>query len=99
MARPTFSCTLHLDTSLNRYRIEEMGLQGEWLGSNKPHKEVEEFLLKIAEKSARNQGIELEDPQIQPFDFFPIVKGYQTVGQIIRGSLIVPPGVRGRIIS
>lgn len=97
MARPTFSCTLHLDTFMNQYRIEETGLQGSWLGSRKPHKEVEGFLLEIAEKSARDQGIELEDPQIQPFDFFPIVKGYQTVGQVIRGSLIVPPGVRGRI--
>lgn len=97
LARPTFSCTLHLDTYMNRYRIEETGLQGEWLGSRKPHQEVEEFLQEIAEKTARDQRIELKDPHIQPFDFFPIVKGCQTVGQIIRGSLIVPPGVRGRL--
>jgi len=97
LARPTFSCTLHLDTSMNRYRIEETGQQGEWLGSRKPHKEVEEFLQEIAEQIARDQGIELSDPLIQPFDFFPIVKGYQTVGQIVRGSLLVPPGVRGRL--
>ncbi|MEA4903116.1 hydantoinase/oxoprolinase family protein [Desulfitobacterium sp.] len=99
LARPTFSCTLHLDTFMKRYQIEETGLQGEWLGSRKPHKEIEEFLREIAEKSARDQGIELKKPKIQPFDYFPIVKGYQTVGQIIQGSLIVSPGVRGRLKS
>lgn len=97
LARPTFSCTLHLDTFMKRYRIEETGQQGEWSGSRKPHKEVEGFLQEIAGKIANDQGIELKETQTQPFDFFPVVKGYQTVGQIIRGSLIVPPGVRGRL--
>lgn len=97
LARPTFSCSLHLDTSIKRYQIEETGQQGEWLGSRKPHKEVQGFLEKIAEEIAQDKGIELCEPLIQPFDFFPIINGYQTVGQIVRGSLIVPPGVRGRL--
>lgn len=97
LARPTFSCTLHLDTSIKRYQIEETGQQGEWLGSRKPHKEVQSFMEKIAEEIAKDKGIELGEPITQPFDYFPIVRGYQTVGQIVRGSLIVPPGVRGRV--
>lgn len=74
LARSTFSCTLHLDTFMNRYRIEETGLQGEWLGSRKPHKEVEGFLQEIAEKIAFDQGIHLKEVQIQPFDFFRSLK-------------------------
>lgn len=97
LARPTFSCTLHLDTSIRRYRIEESGEQGEWFGSRRPHKEVEGFLQGTAARIAQEMGIDLIDPIIQPFDFFPVVKGYETVGQIIRGSLVVPPGVVGRV--
>lgn len=97
LARPTFSCTLHLDTYMKRYRIEETGQQGEWLGSRKPHKEVEGFLQEIAGQIAKDRGIDLSEPSTQAFDFFPIVQGYQTVGQVIRGSLVVPPGVRGRL--
>lgn len=99
LARPTFSCTLHLDTSVHRYRIEESGEQGEWFGSRRPHKEVEGFLQGIASRRAREIGLEMDQlkPLTQPFDFFPIVKGYETVGQIVRGAIVVPPGVIGRV--
>jgi N-methylhydantoinase A len=100
LAQPTFSCTLHLDTSIRRYRIEETGEQGEWFGSRRPHKEVEGFLQGIASRRAQEIGLEFDKIRStiqQPFDFFPVVKGYETVGQIIRGSYIVPPGVVGRV--
>lgn len=99
LARPTLSCTLHLDTQVRSYRVEEFGEQGEWRGSKRPHKEVQEFLLGIAREKARKTGLNLNDLEFktQPFDFFPVVKGYETVGQIIRGSVVVPPGVVGRL--
>ncbi len=99
LARPTMTCTLHLDTSIHRYRIEESGEQGEWFGSRRPHKEVEGFLQGIASRRAQEIGLEMDQvkPIIQPFDFFPVVKGYEAIGQIVRGSIIVPPGVVGRV--
>ncbi|NLI94001.1 MAG: hydantoinase/oxoprolinase family protein [Peptococcaceae bacterium] len=93
MAKPTFSWTLNLDTSLSRYRIEETGEQGSWEGSKKPHKEVEEFLKNLALRQAQSMGIEAKTLQTEPFDYFPLVENYHTVGQIIRGSMHVPPGV------
>lgn len=97
MAKPTFSWTLQLDTFLKRYHIEETGEQGDWLGSRKPHLEVARFLTELAEKQAIEKGIDRADLQQDDFDFFPIVQGYQTVGQIVRGAIHVPPGVIGRI--
>ena len=97
MAKPTFSCTMQLDTFLRRYRIEESGEQGEWKGARRPHLEVGTFLTDIAKREAAAKGIELANPHTEPFDFFPIVHGYQTVGQIVRGAIHVPPGVVGRV--
>ncbi len=97
MAKPTFSWTLNLDTYLSRYRIEETGEQGEWNGSKKPHGEVELFLKELAQDQAEKMGIEASTLQKEPFDYFPLVEGYQTVGQIIRGAIHVKPGVTGRI--
>ena len=97
MAKPTFSCTLHLDTFLRRYRVEESGEQGEWTGARRPHQEVAAFLTGIAQRQAAEKEIELLDPHTEPFDFFPIVHGYQTVGQIVRGAIHVAPGVVGRV--
>ena len=97
MAKPTFSWTLSLDTYRKFYQIEETGEQGEWLGSRKPHLEVADFLKGIAYKQAGDKGIDPADLQLDNFDYFPIVQGYQTVGQIVRGAIHVPPGVRGRI--
>ena len=44
-------------------------------------------------------GLNLAELELKPqsFDFFPVVRGYETVGQIVRGSVVVPPGVVGRI--
>ncbi|AGA69314.1 N-methylhydantoinase A/acetone carboxylase, beta subunit [Desulfitobacterium dichloroeliminans LMG P-21439] len=100
LARPTFSCTLHLDTTMRSYRIEEYGEQGEWFGAKRPHKEVQEFLMRIARDKALSIGLNLNELELktQTFDFFPVVKGYETVGQIIRGSVVVPPGVVGRLM-
>jgi N-methylhydantoinase A len=97
MAKPTFSWTLNLDTYLSRYRIEETGEQGRWNGSRIPHGEAELFLKKLAQKQAEKMGIEASTLQIEPFDYFPLIEGYQTVGQIIRGAIHVTPGVTGRI--
>lgn len=99
LARPSFSCTLHLDTHMRTYHIEEFGYQGEWRGSKRPHKEVQGFLLELGTKLAKGIGLELEESniKIQPFDYFPVVKGYETVGQIIKGAMVVPPGVVGRL--
>jgi len=93
MAKPTFSWTLNLDTSLSRYRIAETGEQGVWQGSRKPRKEVEQFLLDIAHKQAQTIGIETQTLLQEPFDYFPLVENNRTVGQIIRGAVHVPPGV------
>lgn len=93
LAKPTFSWTLNLDTYLSRYRIEETGEQGSWIGSKKPHREVEKFLFDLAQQQGESMGINVEILEIEPFDYFPLVEGYHTVGQIIRGSVHVPPGV------
>jgi len=97
MAKPTFSWTLNLDTFLSRYRIEETGEQGRWEGSKKPHKEVEQFLHNLVLKEAEIMGIDAQTLQKEPFDYFPLVEGYHTVGQIVRGAMHVPPGVTGRV--
>lgn len=99
MAKPTFSWTLNLDTYLGRYRIEETGEQGKWEGSKKPHKQVEQFLQDLAFRQAETMGIEVNSLQKDQFDYFPLVESYQTVGQIIRGAMHVPPGVIGRIVK
>lgn len=97
LARPTFSCTLHLDTVLRRFRIEETGEQGIWEGSKRPHLEIDAFLEQTAARLAAGKGIDLREAQKEKCDFFPIIQGAQTVGQIVRCGLYVPPGVRGRI--
>ncbi|MDA8227642.1 MAG: hydantoinase/oxoprolinase family protein, partial [Desulfitobacterium hafniense] len=97
MAKTTFSCTLHLDTVLGRYRIEETGEQGEWSGSRKPHREVEDFLYNNAKAKAEDMGIDFGSLQTDSFDFFPIIQGWNTAGQIVRGAVHVPAGVMGRI--
>lgn len=99
LARPTFSCTLHLDTVLKRFSIEESGEQGEWQGARRPHLEVDNFLEKIAQRLAAEKGIDLTGAEKEPFDFFPIVQGFRTVGQIVRGGLHVPPGVQGHVLE
>ena len=97
MARPTFDCTLHLDTYMKHYRIEETGEQGKWKGSLRPYKEVEGFLDTLAQQQAAHYGIKLHDLEKEPFDFFPIVQNYKTVGQIVRGAIHMRPGVMGRV--
>jgi N-methylhydantoinase A/oxoprolinase/acetone carboxylase beta subunit len=97
MARPTFDCTLHLDTYMKRYRVEETGEQGVWSGSLRPYLEVEGFLDTLAQQQAAFYGITIEDLEKEPFDFFPIVKGYKTLGQIVRGAVHQRSGVIGRI--
>lgn len=97
MARPTFDCTLHLDTTRNYYHVEETGEQGKWTGAKRPYHEVLAFLNQLAEMQAEKVGIKLRDPEIEPFDFFPVVRGYETVGQIIRGAMHMRPGVIGRL--
>ena len=97
MARPTFDCTLHLDTFMKRYRVEETGEQGKWSGSLRPYLEVEGFLDTLAQQQAAFYGITMEDVEKDPFDFFPIVQGYKTVGQIVRGAVHLRSGVIGRI--
>ena len=97
MAKPTFDCTLHLDTYMKRYRVEETGEQGQWSGALRPYLEVESFLDTLAQQQAASYGMKLEDVEKEPFDFFPIVKGYKTVGQIVRGAVHLRPGVIGRV--
>lgn len=97
MARPTFDCTLHLDTYMKRYRVEETGEQGKWPGLLRPYREVEGFLDTLAQQQAAFYGIKMEDVEKDPFDFFPIVQGYKTVGQIVRGAVHLRSGVIGRI--
>ncbi len=97
MAKPTFDCTLHLDTYMKRYRVEETGEQGNWSGALRPYLDVEGFLDTLAQQQAASYGMQLEDLEKEPFDFFPIVKGYKTVGQIVRGAVHLRPGVIGRI--
>ncbi|WP_372503629.1 hydantoinase/oxoprolinase family protein [Acididesulfobacillus acetoxydans] len=97
LARPTFSCTLHLDTVLGRFSVEEAGEQGKWQGAKRPHAEVDSFLEKTAERLAGAKSIDLTGAEKEPFDFFPVVQGYRTVGQIVRGRLYVPPGVWGHL--
>lgn len=97
MARPTFDCTLHLDTYMRRYRVEETGEQGKWSGPLRPYREVEGFLDNLAQQQATFYGIKIGDLAKEPFDFFPIVQGYKTVGQIVRGAVHLRSGVVGRI--
>lgn len=97
MARPTFDCTLHLDTFMNKYHVEETGEQGNWTGSLRPYREVEAFLDNLAQKQAALYEIKIHDLEKEPFDFFPIVKNYKTVGQIVRGAVHMRPGVTGRV--
>jgi len=97
LARPTFDCTLHLDTYMKQYRVEETGEQGKWTGSLRPHREVEGFLETLVQQQAAHYGIEIQDIEKEPFDFFPIIQNYQTVGQIIRGAVHLRPGVIGRV--
>ncbi|MDO0821324.1 hydantoinase/oxoprolinase family protein [Desulfosporosinus nitroreducens] len=97
LARPTFDCTLHLDTYMKQYRVEETGEQGKWTGSLRPHREVEGFLETLVQQQVAHYGIEIQDMEKEPFDFFPIVQNYQTVGQIIRGAVHLRPGVIGRV--
>jgi len=98
MARPTFACTLHLDTYMKQYRVEETGEQGKWTGSLRPYLEVEEFLDTLVEQQADRLEIKLQGVQKEPFDFFPIVQGSRTVGQIVRGAVHLQPGVIGRVL-
>jgi len=97
LARPTFDCTLHLDTYMKQYRVEETGEQGKWTGSLRPYREVEGFLETLVQQQVAHYGIESKDMEKEPFDFFPIVQNYQTVGQIIRGAVHLRPGVIGRV--
>ena len=97
MARSTFDCTLHLDTYMKRYRVEETGEQGTWKGSLRPYLEVEGFLETLVQQQAALYGLEVQDLEKEPFDFFPIVQGYKTVGQIVRGAVHRRPGVIGRV--
>lgn len=97
LARPTFDCTLHLDTYMKKYNIEETGEQGQWTGPLRPYREVEGFLDSLVRQQAEDYQIELRDIEKEPFDFFPIVQNYQTVGQIVRGAVHVRPGVIGRV--
>jgi len=97
MAKPTFDCTLHLDTYMKQYRVEETGEQGKWTGSLRPYREVEGFLDELAEQQAALYGIKIDDLEKEPFDFFPIIQGYKTVGQIVRGAVHLRSGVIGRI--
>lgn len=97
LARTTLSVTLHLDTYFQQYRIEETGEQGQWRGARRAQKEVAQFLLEIARAQARE--IEVEDQELicEPFDFYPIIQDFETVGQIVRGAIHIPPGVTGRV--
>ncbi|EGW40266.1 hydantoinase/oxoprolinase family protein [Desulfosporosinus sp. OT] len=97
MARPTFDCTLHLDTYMKRYRVEETGEQGKWTGSLRPYQEVDKFLDSLVQQQAAHYEFQTEDIEKEPFDFFPIVQGYKTVGQIVRGAAHQRPGVIGRV--
>lgn len=97
MARPTFDCTLHLDTYMKRYRVEETGEQGKWTGALRPHQEVDEFLDDLVQQQAAHYEFQIQDIEKEPFDFFPIVQGYKTVGQIVRGAAHQRPGVIGRV--
>ncbi|GAB6151651.1 hydantoinase/oxoprolinase family protein [Desulfosporosinus burensis] len=98
MARPTFDCTLHLDTYMKQYRVEETGEQGKWTGSLRPHKEVEEFLDTLVQRQVQEYGIDTYAVEKEPFDFFPIVQNYRTVGQIVHGAAHQRAGVIGRVI-
>ncbi len=98
MARPTFDCTLHLDTYMKQYRVEETGEQGKWRGALRPHREVDGFLDTLVQQQVKDYGIEIDDVEKDPFDFFPIVQNYQTVGQIVHGAAHQRAGVIGRVI-
>ena len=97
MARSTLDCTLHLDTYMKQYRVEETGEQGKWTGSLRPYLEVEGFMDTLVHKQAARYGIMIQDLEKEPFDFFPIVQGSRTVGQIVRGAVHLRAGVIGRV--
>jgi len=97
MARSTLDCTLHLDTYMKQYRVEETGEQGKWTGSLRPYLEVEGFMDTLVQKQAARYGIMIQDLEKEPFDFFPIVQGSRTVGQIVRGAVHLRAGVIGRV--
>ncbi|HWQ42986.1 MAG TPA: hydantoinase/oxoprolinase family protein [Desulfosporosinus sp.] len=97
MARSTFDCTLHLDTYMKQYRVEETGEQGKWTGSLRPYLEVEGFMDTLVQKQVARYGVMIQDLEKEPFDFFPIVQGSRTVGQIVRGAVHLRPGVIGRV--
>jgi len=82
---------------MKQYRVEETGEQGKWSGSLRPYLEVEGFLDTLAQQQATFYGINMEEMVKDPFDFFPIVKGSRTVGQIVRGAVHLRSGVIGRI--
>lgn len=93
LAKPTFSWTMNLDTYLSRYRIEETGEQGRWTGSKKAQGQAEQFLIELAQRQAETMDIDPNSIQKELFDYFPLVEGYETVGQIVRGSAYVRPDV------
>lgn len=99
LAKPTFSWTLNLDTNRKYYNIVETGEQGKWQGSKRPYKEVETFLTDLARKQAPALGIERETLKTGTFDYFPLVEGYFTTGQIVRGSVYAPPGVTPLLVK
>lgn len=101
MAKPTFDCTLHLDTLMKQYRVEETGEQGQWTGALRPYREVEGFLDSLVQRQVKDYGIENQEVEIEkePFDFFPIVQNYHTVGQIVHGAAHQRPGVLGRLMA
>jgi len=51
----------------------------------------------IARDQSLEMGIDFESYKIEPFEYFPLVENYRTIGQIVRGSVHLPPGVIGRI--
>ena len=97
MARSTIDCTLHLDTYMKRYRVEETGEQGKWTGSLRPYAELDGFMDTLVQQQAADYQLKLSELEKEPFDFFPIVHGYKTVGQIVRGAVHQRPGVIGRV--
>ncbi|MCL1919224.1 MAG: hydantoinase/oxoprolinase family protein [Peptococcaceae bacterium] len=98
LARPSFSSTLHLDTLLGQYRIEETGEQGKWTGCKRPHEDAVEFLRGVMERRARDMGLELgAGVEVDDFSYFPQVEDSWTVGQIVQGAMHMPVGVLGRV--
>lgn len=97
LARPAFSRTLHVDTVVGRYRIEETGEQGAWQGSKRARGEAERLIEEIMRKETIKRELEPDDWQKDEFDYFPVVDGYRMAGQIVRGSWSMPSGIIGRV--